>query len=203
MRPLGAGSSSGRSTAAVREAIRALSGGPCTFVPYIAVSSGTPSDSPPSVPRPEPATVLSVSQVRSPSRSSDTSGSTISAGGSDDHCGARPPSGANAKPPTQTGPAPAGISRGSSASRSRVSSAQVSTTSSKRRSPRDTASYALPSPASARPRSGSSQQNQRSEASREAKTSAAGSTDASSSTVTLTSLRPPRSPRLRQQALQR
>ncbi len=61
----------------------------------------------------------------------------------------------------------------------------------KRAAPREAASWATPSPARAKPRSGCSQQNQRSEARREAKTAAQGSA-MSVSTVTLTSVRRPR-----------
>ena len=64
----------------------------------------------------------------------------------------------------------------------------------KRASPLEVASWATPSAARAKPRSGCSQQNQRSEASREAKTAAQGSTP-STGTVTLTSVRRDRVPR--------
>ena len=135
---------------------------------------------------PGPASAHSVRWVRPADRWSASSGITRSAGGNEDHCGARPPSGPNANPPTQTGPAPAGSRSGSSLRRPRVTSAQAATRSPKRSGPRETTSCALPSAASANPsRSGCSQQNQRSPASREANTAALGSSN-STGTVTLT-----------------
>src|SRR6266511_1782386 len=112
---------------------------------------------------------------------------TRSAGGKDDQCGSRPPSGANANPPTHTGPAPGGVSAGSFARRPRARREHAATTSPNRSSPRETISWALPSAARANPsRSGCSQQNQRSPASRDAKIAALGSST-SIGTVTLTS----------------
>ena len=131
-----------------------------------------------------------MSQVVAPSRRRESSGSTSIAGGNDDHGAVEPPPGAKAKPPVHTGPAPAGRPGGSVAIRSRVTAAQSAIRSANRPGPREIASCAEPSPASAKPsRSGCSQANQRSAASREAKTVATGSST-SASTVTLTSVAP-------------
>ena len=135
-----------------------------------------------------------VSQHRWPLRSSDSSGSTISAGGSEDHGGDAPPSGAKANPPVQTGPAPAGRPGGASIAASRSSSEQSRATSPKRSGPRETTSWALPRAPSAKPsRSGCSQQNQRSEASLDASTAPLTSVE-STATVALASVRRPRAP---------
>ena len=123
---------------------------------------------------------LRVRQVARPARSSESSGSTSSAGGSDDQCGARPPSGANAKPPAQTGPAPAGRPRArrragraidfGASSRDQVGEALGPARDdlvrrAERRRGRSRRDRAAP------------RQNQRSPASREANTAATGSLD--------------------------
>ncbi len=124
-------------------------------------------------------------------RASISSGSTSSAGGSDDQV---PPSAASsekAMPPTQSGPAPTGRSSGSSARRLRMIAVVSAIRSAVRDEPRETTSWALPTPAIASPsRSGSSQQNQRSSARREANAAAQGSM-ASTAAVTVTSRRGP------------
>ena len=87
----------------------------------------------------------------------------------------RPSRAANAIPPTQSGPAPGGRSPGSSASRSRMIRVVSRRRSSTRPVPRETTSWALPiAPIASPSRSGSSQQNQRSSARREAKAVGAG-----------------------------
>src|SRR3954454_2921428 len=145
-----------------------------------------------STPSPGPTTVLTVRKARSPRRQIETCGRTSEAGDSEDQVGVDPPSGSKAKPPSQTGPAPAGSPRGSSKTAPPPIRRHSSATSSNRPSPRELASCATPSPASANSRSGCSQQNQRSDASREAKTAAQGSST-STSGVTLTRVRRPRS----------
>ncbi len=133
---------------------------------------------------PAPVTALKVSQVSPPVRSSESSGSTSSAGGNEDHGGerGRRRGRRRSRPSTPGRRRPAGPS-GSSASRPRVIAAHSRTRSAKRPAPREIASCAEPRPASANPsRSGCSQANQRSPASREAKTAALGSS-ISTSTV--------------------
>ena len=113
------------------------------------------------------ATASGCAKVRPrPERQSETSGRTSSAGGNDDQCADAAPVGAKAKPPTQTGPAPAGRPAGSSAIRPRADRSAVAAPRPRTGpAPRETASWALPSAASANPsRSGCSQQNQRSPA---------------------------------------
>src|SRR4051794_10095 len=119
-----------------------------------------------------------------------TSGRTASAGGSDDHIEEPPPSGANAKPVDQTAPAPAGSPGGSSATRSCAVREQRAARSENRSGPLLTISAAAPRPAREKPRSGCSQLNQRSVASRDPAATAVGSTISSSSTVAET-IRPP------------
>src|SRR3954468_24379543 len=145
-----------------------------------------------STPSPGPATALTVRKARSPRRQIETCGSTSEAGASEDQVEVAPPSGSKAKPPSQTGPAPAGRLRGSSDTGWSPSRRHSSATSRKRRGPRELASCATPKPARANSRSGCSQQNQRSLARREAKTIAHGSST-STSLVTLTRVRRPRS----------
>src|SRR4029079_13438895 len=110
---------------------------------------------------------------------------------SEDQVGVEPPSGSKAKPPSQTAPAPAGMPRGVPITESPPIRRHYSPSSPNRFAPRELASCATPNPASANSRSGCSQQNQRSEASREAKTTAHGSST-STSLVTLTRVRRPR-----------
>src|SRR3954454_18867307 len=144
-----------------------------------------------STPSPGPTTVLTVRKARSPRRQIETCGRTSEAGASEAQVELAPPSGSKAKPPSQTGPAPAGKPRGSSRTGWSPSREHSAATSSKRRLPREAASCATPSPARANSRSGCSQQNQRSLARREAKTTAQGSST-STSLVTLTRVRRPR-----------
>ena len=110
-----------------------------------------------------------------PHRQIETSGSRIVAGLNEDQDEEPAPSGSNAKPPVQTGPAPAGRSPGSSTTAPSATRRHSRATSPNRAGPREVDSWATPSAARANSRSGCSQQNQRSEASREAKTVAQGS----------------------------
>src|SRR4051812_49413410 len=156
--PVGCGSTSGSA--------------PSRNAPIRAVSPATTS--PGSLPG--SLTAHTVRRVSPSTRWRTSSGRTIRAGGNEAQWASRAPSGSKAKPPTQTGPAPAGRSAGSSAPRRRATEAQAETTSRKRRGPLETTSWALPSPATAKPsRSGCSQQNQRSSARRDANTAAVGS----------------------------
>ena len=134
---------------------------------------------------PGPRIALSVRNVSSPLRQSDSSGRTIEPGESEDQLEEAPPVWSKANPPSQTTPAPAGSRLGSSTIASLPVRRHSSATSAKRSSPREAASWATPRPANANPRSGCSQQNQRSDANREANTAAQGSST-STSTVTLT-----------------
>ena len=95
--------------------------------------------------RPVAEMTETVTKQRPSLRAIATSGSTASAGGSEDQIGSLPPSGANASPVDQTGPAPAGSPLGSSATRSWVTRAQPSPRSRKRSAPRLTTSAAVPS----------------------------------------------------------
>ena len=97
-------------------------------------------------------------------------------------------------PRSRPGPAPAGRPGGASIAASRSSSEQSRATSPKRSGPRETTSCALPRAPSAKPsRSGCSQQNQRSDASREASTAPLTSVG-STATVALASVRRPCEP---------
>ena len=66
---------------------------------------------------PGPTTALSVRNVSSPLRHSESSGRLIEPGENEDQVEEAPPAGSKAKPPTQTGPAPAGSPAGSSRTR--------------------------------------------------------------------------------------
>src|SRR5262249_32654435 len=120
-----------------------------------------------------------------------SSGRVRAAGASEDQADEPPPSESKANPPVQTGPAPAGSPSGCAATVSPSSRLHSAATSAKRLSPRETAWWATPSAAIAKPRSGCSQQNQLSDASREANTVEQGSRP-SARTVALTSERRPR-----------
>ena len=154
---VGCGSSSGSGASARRPASRAASAAP-------RASTSSPGWT----------TALTVRKERSLLRQSESSGRTSEPGDSEDQVEEAPPSASKAKPPSQTGPAPAGSPRGSSRIASRPVRRHSSATSAKRSSPREAASCATPSPARAKSRSGCSQQNQRSEASREANDRRAG-----------------------------
>ncbi len=135
---------------------------------------------------PPPAIAFRVRKVSPPARTRLSSGSTSSAGGSEDQGGVEAPSAAKAKPPAQRIPAPAGAASAPCEIAPRPTRASSAETSSKRPAPRETISWTDPSVASAKPsRSGCSQQNQRSLARREANTAAVGSSR-STGAVTLT-----------------
>ena len=146
----------------------------------------------PSWSTPGPPTALTVRWTSAPSRCSDSSGNTMRAGGNEDQLGSAPPLSAKAKPPVHTGPAPAGSASWPLEMRSRPIARQPCATSSKRPGPRETTSCAVPIAASAKPRSGCSQQNQRSPASRASKARALGSMPAAGA-VALTRVRRSRS----------
>ena len=140
-------------------------------------------------------TALTVTKAASPLRQSESSGRTIEPGDSEDHVDEDAAVvGSKAKPPTQTGPAPAGKPRGSSTTACRSVSRHSRPTSSKATLAPRGRLVGDAERCQRESRSGCSQQNQRSDASREAKTTAQGSTP-STGTVTLTSVRRPRARR--------
>ena len=82
-------------------------------------------------------------------RQSESSGRTSDAGANEDQAEDAAPSGSKAKPPVQTGPAPDGSPGGSSRTAPSFSRRHSRATSAKRPSPRELASWATPSAASA------------------------------------------------------